>query len=131
MHNPFTDARIVETVLATPAPQRWSARRYKPLLADAVTVLLPPDVVQRGAKGVFAADHHHGLRANKIRALNLADGHLADLGLIRPAAVRSLLGNAALGIDIPWGLIEPVLGTELWLRASTAVGQAVRWEEAS
>ncbi|MER6359482.1 albusnodin/ikarugamycin family macrolactam cyclase [Kitasatospora sp. NPDC001527] len=129
MHNPYTDARIVETVLATSATQRWSARRYKPLLADAVTGLLPQGVLQRGAKGVFAADHHHGLRANKARVLDLVDGHLAGLGLIRPAAVRSLLGHAVLGVDIPWGLIEPVLGTELWLRSSAAAGQAVRWEE--
>ncbi|MFI1867015.1 hypothetical protein [Streptomyces jumonjinensis] len=40
-------------------------------------------MVQRGAKGLFAVDHHHGLRANEARVLDLTDGHLADLGLIR------------------------------------------------
>ncbi|GAA3042420.1 lasso peptide isopeptide bond-forming cyclase [Kitasatospora albolonga] len=128
MHNPFTDTRILESVLATPASERWSARRYKPLLADVVADLLPSSVVQRGAKGLFAVDHHHGLRANQGRVLDLVDGHLADLGLIRPAALRSLLRNAVLGVDIPWGLIEPVLGTELWLRASGMAGQEIRWE---
>ncbi|MFE7639173.1 albusnodin/ikarugamycin family macrolactam cyclase [Kitasatospora sp. NPDC057518] len=129
MHSPFTDTRIVESVLATPAPERWSAHRYKPLLTDVAARLLPPAVLQRGAKGVFAADHHHGLRANKAGVLDLTGGYLADLGLVHPAALRSLLGNAVLGVDIPWGLIEPVLGTELWLRSSTAAGQAVQWEE--
>ncbi|MFJ8473866.1 albusnodin/ikarugamycin family macrolactam cyclase [Kitasatospora sp. NPDC094011] len=130
MHNPFTDARIVETVLAVPAPERWSARRYKPLLTDTVTRLLPPGVLQRGAKGVFVADHHHGLRANRAAVMDLTGGYLADLGLIHPAALRSLLGSAALGVDIPWGLLEPVLGTELWLRSSESSGRTLRWEEA-
>src|SRR5262249_40061274 len=131
MHNPFTDTRVLESVLATPASERWSARRYKPLLSDVVIDLLPWKVVQRGAKGLFAVDHHHGLRANQARVLDLVAGHLADLGLIRPAALRSLLQKAVLGIDIPWGLIEPVLGAELWLRASAGAAQQVRWEETS
>ncbi|MER7045221.1 albusnodin/ikarugamycin family macrolactam cyclase [Streptomyces jumonjinensis] len=129
MHNPFTDARILDSVLAVPAAERWSAHRYKPLLVDAVRNLLPDSVVRRAAKGRFAMDHHHGLRANLSRVLDLADGHLAGLGLVRPAVLRSLLRRGALGVDIPWGLIEPVLGTELWLRASGTAKQLVRWEE--
>ncbi|QKW21107.1 asparagine synthase [Kitasatospora sp. NA04385] len=128
MHNPFTDTRVVESVLAAPAADRWSARRYKPMLSDAVAGLLPPSVLGRGAKGIFTADHHQGLRANQSAVLDLVDGHLAALGLLRPAALRSLLRNAALGVDVPWGLIEPVLGTELWLRAAESVTRAVRWE---
>ncbi|MEU3601026.1 albusnodin/ikarugamycin family macrolactam cyclase [Streptomyces sp. NPDC006798] len=128
MHNPFTDARIMESALAVPAEERWSAHRYKPLLTDSVRDLLPDSVVRRGAKGLFAMDHHHGLRANLGRVLELADGHLADLGLVQPAVLRSLLRRGALGVDIPWGLIEPVLGTELWLRASGTATQLVRWE---
>ncbi|MFD4399757.1 albusnodin/ikarugamycin family macrolactam cyclase [Kitasatospora sp. NPDC058478] len=128
MHNPFTDPRVVETVLATDPARRWSARRYKPLLSDAVTGLLPPQVVDRGAKGTFAVDHHHGLRANEARVLDLVDGHLAGLGLIRPGTVRSLLRQALLGVDIPWGRIEPLLGTELWLRAADTATSQVRWE---
>ncbi|MFJ4676493.1 albusnodin/ikarugamycin family macrolactam cyclase [Kitasatospora sp. NPDC088783] len=128
MHNPFTDTRVLETVLAAPAADRWSARRYKPMLSDAVAGLLPPSVLGRGAKGVFTADHHHGLRANKAAVLDLVDGHLAALGLLRPAALRSLLRNAVLGADIPWGLIEPVLGTELWLRAAESAARTIRWE---
>lgn len=129
MHNPYTDARLVEGVLAAPSLDRWSAHRYKPLLADAVKDLLPEEVVQRGAKGLFAVDHHHGLRANEARVLDLADGHLGDLGLVRPAVLRSLLRRAMLGVDIPWGLIEPVLGAELWLRISGTATRHVRWEE--
>ncbi|MFF2021297.1 albusnodin/ikarugamycin family macrolactam cyclase [Streptomyces sp. NPDC058171] len=129
MHNPFTDARILDSVLAVPADERWSAHHYKPLLVDVVRNLLPDSVVRRGTKGRFAADHHHGLRANLGRALDLADGHLAGLGLVRPAVLRSLLRRGALGVDIPWGLIEPVLGTELWLRASGTATQFVRWEK--
>ncbi|BAJ29911.1 hypothetical protein KSE_41230 [Kitasatospora setae KM-6054] len=128
MHNPFTDTRVLESVLAAPAADRWSARRYKPMLSDAVAGLLPPSVLDRGAKGVFTADHHHGLRANQAAVLDLVDGHLAALGLLRPAALRSLLRNAVLGADIPWGLIEPVLGTELWLRTAESAVRAIRWK---
>ncbi|MBH5337769.1 asparagine synthase [Streptomyces pactum] len=129
MHNPFTDARVLETVMAAPSSERWSAHRYKPLLSDAVADLLPDDVLQRGCKGLFAVDHHHGLRANQTRVLELVAGHLADLGLVRPAVLRSLLRRAVLGIDIPWGLIEPLLGTELWLRTTDTATTRVRWEK--
>ncbi|WP_052488568.1 asparagine synthase-related protein [Streptomyces sp. 150FB] len=128
MHNPYTDARVLEAVMSVPASERWSARRYKPLLTDAVTDLLPREVVRRGSKGLFAVDHHHGLRANQASVLELADGHLADLGLVRPVILRSLLRQAALGVDVPWGLLEPLLATELWLRASDTATERVRWE---
>ncbi|MFJ6483959.1 albusnodin/ikarugamycin family macrolactam cyclase [Streptomyces sp. NPDC091682] len=129
MHNPFTDTRVVEAALAAPAVERWSARRYKPLLSDVVAGLLPPLVVRRGAKGMFAVDHHHGLRANLQRTLDLADGRLAALGLVKPATVRATLRRAVLGVDIPWGRLEPVLGAELWLRAAEKVDQWITWEE--
>ncbi|MFE2375921.1 albusnodin/ikarugamycin family macrolactam cyclase [Streptomyces sp. NPDC059398] len=128
MHNPYTDARVLEAVLSVPASERWSARRYKPLLTDAVTGLLPDRVVRRGSKGLFAVDHHHGLRANQAAVLELADGHLADLCLVRPAVLRSLLRRAVLGVEIPWGLLEPLFGAELWLRAHETTTERVRWE---
>lgn len=74
-------------------------------------------------------DHHHGLRANEANVLELADGHLADLGLVRPEVLRSLLRRAVLGVDVPWGLLEPLLGTELWLRAGDTATDRVRWED--
>ncbi|MFJ7423208.1 hypothetical protein ACIQXD_32085 [Streptomyces uncialis] len=73
-------------------------------------------------------DHHHGLRANQAIALELADGRLADLGLVRPAVLRSLLRRAVLGVEVPWGLLEPLLGAELWLRAGEIATGQVRWE---
>ncbi|MBB5937325.1 asparagine synthase (glutamine-hydrolyzing) [Streptomyces zagrosensis] len=128
MHNPFTDARVLEAVLSVSAAARWSARRYKPLLTDAVAGLLPSEVLRRGSKGLFAVEHHHGLRANQASVLELADGRLADLGLVCPAVLRSILRRAVLGVDVPWGLLEPLLGTELWLRASDTATESVRWE---
>ncbi|MFC7918652.1 albusnodin/ikarugamycin family macrolactam cyclase [Streptomyces cinereoruber] len=129
MHSPFTDTRVVEAVLAAPVADRWSARRYKPLLSDVVAGLLPLPVLRRGAKGLFAVDHHHGLRANLQQVLDLADGRLADLGLINPATVRTSLRRAVLGIDIAWGRLEPALGAELWLRAAEKADKRITWEE--
>ncbi len=128
MHNPFTDPRVVDTVLSVDAARRWSAHRYKPLLSEVATGLLPPQVLDRGSKGLFAVDHHHGLRANEARVLGLVDGRLAARGLIRPVVVRALLRRALLGVNIPWGRIEPLLGTELWLRAAETAPVTIKWE---
>lgn len=75
MHNPYLDARVLDTVLTIPANSRTSAYRYKPLLREAIAGLVPEPVRLRGAKGVFAGDHHRGLRANLRSVLALADGH--------------------------------------------------------
>jgi asparagine synthase (glutamine-hydrolysing) len=119
---------VVEAVLSVDAARRWSVRRYKPLLSDVATGLLPARVLDRGAKGLFVVDHHHGLRANASRVMNLVDGRLAEHGLIRPAVVRALLRRGMLGVNIPWGRIEPLLGAELWLRAAEHATRAVAWE---
>ena len=129
LHNPFTDSAVITAALSVPAWQRGDPRHYKPLLAAALAGLLPPALAARAAKGTFDADHHHGLRANLTALLDLADGHLAALGLIDPRPLRIALRSAAAGLPAPFGLLEPALAAESWLRAISGAPPPA-WERA-
>ncbi|MBB5789877.1 albusnodin/ikarugamycin family macrolactam cyclase [Jiangella mangrovi] len=117
LENPYLDARLLEAVLTIPVRHRASPHRYKPMLSDAATGLVPDRVRLRGAKGTFAADHHRGLRQNLRQFLDLADGELAGRGLIRPSWVRRQLNQAAFGLEVAWSRIAPVIAAEIWLRS--------------
>jgi asparagine synthase (glutamine-hydrolysing) len=117
MHNPYLDARVLDTVLAVPGWLRSSPFQYKPMLAAATKGLLPETVHARAAKGIFGGDHHRGLRNNISDVLDLADGRLAALGLIDPDRVRDEIRRAAAGLSVVWGRLEPLLAAEAWLRA--------------
>lgn len=120
LHNPFTDSAVIAAALSVPAWERGDPWRYKPLLTDALHGLLPPRLAARSTKGTFDADHHQGLRASFPAVLDLADGHLAAFGLIDPRRLRMAISNAAAGLPTVFGLLEPVLAAEAWLRALTA-----------
>ena len=117
LHNPFLDSTVVNAVLTTPLDQRPPMHAYKPVLGRAMADLLPAAVATRTTKGSFDADHYAGMRANLPVLLALADGHLAELGLIDPARFRSALHSAAAGLPMPLASIEQALATEAWLVA--------------
>ncbi|MFE4826012.1 albusnodin/ikarugamycin family macrolactam cyclase [Streptomyces sp. NPDC056672] len=117
LHNPFLDPRVMDTVLRTPIEHRPPVHGYKPLLGRAMRHLLPPAVAGRTTKGSFDADHYAGLRVNLPELLDLADGHLAHLGLIDPGRMRRHLREAAAGIPMPLATLEQALSAEAWLRA--------------
>ncbi|MFJ8629093.1 albusnodin/ikarugamycin family macrolactam cyclase [Kitasatospora sp. NPDC093550] len=130
-HNPFTDAAVVTAVLSAPEAERGSAWSYKPLLAKALADVLPAEIAARNAKGAFDADHHQGLRAHLAAVSDLADGRLAELGLIEPGEVRKTLRKAVIGVRTPFGSLEPMLAMEVWLRAldrTAAVAWTVEWQ---
>ncbi|WP_424213531.1 albusnodin/ikarugamycin family macrolactam cyclase [Streptomyces sp. BI20] len=117
LHNPFLDPSVVNAVLANPLERRPAVHAYKPLLIRAVGDLLPPAVAARTTKGGFDADHYAGLRANLDDLAALADGHLAELGLIDPGHLRRHLRRAAAGIPMPLATLEQALTAEAWLVA--------------
>ncbi|MGW6207401.1 albusnodin/ikarugamycin family macrolactam cyclase [Streptomyces sp. NPDC055089] len=117
LHNPFLDPRVVTAVLTVPLEQRPAVHAYKPVLRSAMASLLPAEVTARNTKGSFDADHFTGMRANLPDLLDLADGHLAGLGLIDPGRFRTKLREAAAGIPTPLASIEQALTAEAWLRA--------------
>ena len=116
MENPYLDARLLDLTLAIPARSRVSPRRYKPILSAAAAGLLPESVRTRAAKGTFATDHYRGLRKNLRELLELADGELAQRGLVRPDWLRQQIRRAALGLEVSWSQVAPILSAEIWVR---------------
>ncbi|GAU70654.1 hypothetical protein SSP35_21_00490 [Streptomyces sp. NBRC 110611] len=117
LHNPYFDGALLDAVVSVPSWRRFSVRRYKPMLVDSIGDLLPEEHRQRDTKGVFAADFHHGVRANLSRVLALADARLAGMGLIDPAPLRAAVHGVALGADTIWPSLLTVMSAEMWLEA--------------
>ncbi|GHB32485.1 albusnodin/ikarugamycin family macrolactam cyclase [Streptomyces chryseus] len=117
LHNPYFDGLLLDAVVSVPAWHRFSVRRYKPLLVDAMGTLLPEAHRTRAAKGVFAGDFHRGVRANLPALLALADGRLAGLGLIDPGPLRAALHGVALGAKSVWPPLLAALAAEMWMAA--------------
>jgi asparagine synthase (glutamine-hydrolysing) len=130
VHNPFTDAQVLHAVLATKTAQRATPYRYKPLLATAMTGLLPPAVAARRTKGDFTADHHQGLREHHTQLRHLTRGQLAERGLIDPEAMAGLIDQAAAGVPVLFSDFEPLLATEAWLRVLADHTSAASWPPA-
>ncbi|MEI5099338.1 albusnodin/ikarugamycin family macrolactam cyclase [Streptomyces sp. PmtG] len=117
LHNPYFDGAVLDAVVSAPIEQRYSARRYKPMLADTFADLLPDAHRTRAAKGLMVGDFHLGLRRNRARVLGLADGRLAALGLIDPVPLRAAIHAAALGAETVWPPLLSALAAEVWLEA--------------
>ncbi|WP_063761258.1 albusnodin/ikarugamycin family macrolactam cyclase [Streptomyces sp. NRRL B-1347] len=117
LHNPYFDGAVLDAVVSAPVKQRYSARRYKPMLADTFADLLPDAHRRRAAKGRMVGDFHLGLRRNRRRVLGLADGRLAALGLVNPAPLRATIHAAALGAETIWPPLLSALAAEAWLEA--------------
>lgn len=125
-HNPYFDGALLDAVVSVPSADRFSARRYKPALMDAVGDLVPAVVRDRTTKGTFVADYHRAVRANLHRVLEKCEGPLSDMGLVDAASLRSTVHAAALGARVPWGHLLTTLGTQLWLE-SIQTAPALRW----
>ncbi|MFB7473213.1 albusnodin/ikarugamycin family macrolactam cyclase [Kitasatospora sp. NPDC056184] len=115
LHNPFLDPCVVDALLRTPLERRPPVYLYKPVLVSAMGDLLPARLAARTTKGSFNADHFGGMRANLKSLLELADGHLAVLGLVEPATLRRTLRQAAAGIPMSLATLEQALSVEAWL----------------
>ncbi|MFI7356143.1 albusnodin/ikarugamycin family macrolactam cyclase [Streptomyces avidinii] len=127
--NPYFDGALLDAVVSIPPEDRFSVRRYKPLLVDAVGGHLPEAHRTRAAKGVFAGDFHRGVRTNLPYLLTLADGRLAAAGLIDPGPLRTALHGVALGARAVWPPLLAALTAEMWLGAIESE-KPVRWSPA-
>lgn len=128
VHNPFTDPQVIAACLAVPTWLRGSPYGYKPLLTAALADLLPPPIAARHTKGDFTADHYLGLRANAAALRELADGRLAERGLVDPERLRKLLDHATSGMPVTFSDFEPVLAAEIWLHAVDTAPTAAKWQ---
>lgn len=130
LHNPFVDSRVLATVLSTPVAAMPRPSEFKPQIREALEDTYPPELAARTTKGSFASDYVAGLRTNLSSLLDLADGRLSDLGLVRVEALRASIRAGAAGatgsaVCLPQ--LDAALGLESWLRALERTG-IVRWE---
>jgi asparagine synthase (glutamine-hydrolysing) len=128
VHNPFTDPQVIVACLAVPTWLRGPPYGYKPLLSTAMADLLPPPIAARHTKGDFTPDHYLGLRANAAVLRELADGRLAERGLVDPDQLRRLLDHSSAGLPITFSDFEPVLAAEIWLHAVDTAPGAAQWQ---
>ncbi len=118
LHNPFLDPRVIDAVLRTELRARPPVHAYKPVLALAMSGVLPTALAARTTKGSFNADHYTGLRTNLPDLRRLADGRLAALGLVDPDLLRAHLTQAASGVPMSLAMLEQALTVEAWLRTT-------------
>jgi asparagine synthase (glutamine-hydrolysing) len=120
LHNPFVDSRVVDAYLSVPLDERPGPAEYKPIMRDALADLFPASLAARRTKGSFSADFYQGTRANLSTLHGLADGRLAELGLVDPAALRRTLTAVSAGVPVAFSAVEPAIAAEVWLRATDA-----------
>ncbi|WP_435108675.1 asparagine synthase-related protein [Nocardiopsis synnemataformans] len=117
-HNPYFDGAVLDAVVSFPAQERFSTRRYKPVLMDALGDLLPDSVRKRTTKGSFVRDYHRAVRIHLDSVLDMCEGPLSEAGLVDPAQLRSAVHAAALGARVPWAHLLTTLGAHLWWKAA-------------
>ncbi|MBW5420078.1 albusnodin/ikarugamycin family macrolactam cyclase [Streptomyces sp. BG9H] len=117
-HAPFLDSEVVRACTRLPLAHRIDPFAAKPLLAAALTGLVPDPVLRRRTKGDYAAENYHGVRrsATQIRA-RLLRSPLAELGIIEPSRVIASVERAVAGLAAPFPALNRLLGADLWLTA--------------
>jgi asparagine synthase (glutamine-hydrolysing) len=117
LHNPFADSRVIDEYLSAVAGRMPSPASYKPVLRAELGGVLPPSLLARTTKGVYTPDYHLGLRTHLNELTDMADGHLAALGLVDPADLVSAMRRAAAGVAGGLWLLDAAIVCETWLRA--------------
>ncbi|MGW5003097.1 asparagine synthase-related protein [Streptomyces hydrogenans] len=118
LHMPFLDDRVVEAALSVRLHERIDPWRYKPLLAEAMTGIVPSEILNRSTKGEFSGDIRTGRRRYLSKILDVfSDSALAGRGLIDADLLRTqvLAPQADMTLTIA---LEHLLGCETWLRST-------------
>ncbi|WET76767.1 asparagine synthase-related protein [Amycolatopsis sp. QT-25] len=116
---PYFDDTVIDITLAVRPEQRRMPWRYRPLQAESMRGIVPPEITGRSTKGEFGQDVRDGLAANTAAILEVfTDSALATAGLIDPARLRDrLLAPHADNTTVI--ALEDLLGCETWLRTTT------------
>lgn len=101
--HPFLDPRVASFALGALHRLRPEPGRFKPLLADAMTNVVPDTIRLRSDKRPFNEVFYLGLRQNLPALLAVLDTPmLTDLGMVDTDVVAGALEDAALGVTAPW-----------------------------
>ena len=117
LHAPFLDADVIKACLSTPSYQRSHPHEFKILLRKALEGAVPAAVLSRQSKGNYSGMFYRLIRTElpAIREL-FRTSYLADLGVIEPSRVDSMLDQFNVRPDFPAWSLESVITAELWLR---------------
>ena len=116
--SPFTDDRVINACLATHPSDRVSARQYKPLLREAMTGIVPSDVLARHTKDDGSIDVVLGLAEHRDELQALwRDSVLAEMGLIDGDYLLRLCRTPS-APELQDGAMYSTIGCELWAKSA-------------
>lgn len=130
LHNPYFDSRVIDACLTVPTTDLPGPAHYKPLLAQAMGDLYPPQLARRTTKGDACADHYGGLRRALPELAEFVAGRLAELGLVDVRRLRQALTTTAAGLSNDLYPVETAVSVEAWLR-TVAIQPETKWRPAS
>jgi asparagine synthase (glutamine-hydrolysing) len=123
LETPYLDDRVIETALAVRPQDRGHPGRYKPLLTEAMTGIVPDRNLTRTTKGQFGAEVYRGLRRHRAHLLDMLDDSiLAGIGLIDRDAVHRAV-SATYPTSEPLWQLEMTLACEHWLRTQQSMAR--------
>lgn len=113
----FFDNAILRATLGLPAHLRVNPWTFKAILAQATDGLIPPEVTSRSSKGNYTPHMMASLRDALPTLYELLNNsRLAEMGIIKPAAVRHTLDRIPMSSRIPIASIQQFAVIEQWLR---------------
>ncbi|MGW0469480.1 lasso peptide isopeptide bond-forming cyclase [Streptomyces sp. NPDC003027] len=116
MASPFLDDRVIEACLAVRPSERVTPWRYKPLLAAAMSGIVPEPCLRRTNKAAASMDASNGLREHRADLLALwEDSRLEQLGLVDGKALRRLAQRPATP-ELREAILYSTIAAEVWLR---------------
>ena len=108
---------VVRAALALPLKMRRHPYLNKPMLYRAMRGLMPREIFARATKGEYSQDSYETLYARREHLVgDLADGAVADLGLIDRKALKSKLSMQALSSEFLFEL-KRLVAAERWIRS--------------
>lgn len=115
MAAPLLDDRVIEACLSVRLPERSTPWATKPVLVEAVSGLIPDDVLNRSTKTDGTNDHYVGLRKARPEFQRICENsQLARAGIIDVEKLRPVL----MGAHPPrlWSVaLWQTLACEMWL----------------
>ena len=121
LHAPYLDHTVIRSTMHLSAADRYNARRFKVVLAEALDGIVPAEVFARNTKGTTASEAYADVRKNsaELRDLLGPESFLARLGVIDISAVSTGITNTEAGMQkAPLQFLTKAVGIERWLRGT-------------
>ena len=111
---PFLDHRLVELSLSIPSHFKINLKDTKSILKEAVSDLLPNDILYRPKWG-FAAPYKTWTLTNAMKELieQTIDGELVSDGILDKKGVKDFLGNKEM-VERYSTWVWPIIALEMW-----------------